>query len=45
LETLAARIAQSGPLNEIDAVGWTVRLAKRIEVQHVLGTAHGKIST
>ncbi|WP_420895008.1 hypothetical protein, partial [Sorangium cellulosum] len=35
---------RDGPLNELDAVGWAIRLAKRIEALHALGVAHGAIS-
>lgn len=31
-------------MNELDAVGWAIRLAKRIEALHALGVAHGAIS-
>lgn len=44
METLADRISRDGPLNELDAVGWAIRLAKRIEALHALGVAHGSIS-
>jgi serine/threonine protein kinase len=44
LETLADRIAREGPLNELDAVGWAIRLAKHLEALHVHGVAHGSIS-
>jgi hypothetical protein len=44
VETLATRILRDGPLNELDAVGWAIRLAKRIEALHALGVAHGAIS-
>jgi hypothetical protein len=44
VETLADRISRDGPLNELDAVGWAIRLAKRIEALHALGVAHGSIS-
>jgi hypothetical protein len=45
VETLADRIQREGPLNELDAVGWVVRLAKRLEALHSLGVAHGSVST
>lgn len=45
METLADRIQREGPLNELDAVGWVVRLAKRLEALHSLGVAHGSVST
>ncbi|WP_437754752.1 serine/threonine protein kinase [Sorangium sp. So ce1389] len=44
METLAARIARAGPLPDRDAVGWVVRLAKRIEKLHARGTVHGRLS-
>ncbi|XXT18468.1 hypothetical protein WME94_50390 [Sorangium sp. So ce429] len=44
METLAARIARAGPLPDKDAVGWVVRLAKRIEKLHARGTVHGRLS-
>lgn len=44
METLADRIARDGALNELDAVGWVIRLVKRIEGIHALGRAHGSIS-
>jgi hypothetical protein len=44
VETLAARVRRSGPINELDAVGWAIRLAKRVEDLHRLGVAHGGIS-
>ncbi len=44
METLADRIAREGPLNELDAVGWAIRLAKRIESMHALGVTHGSVS-
>lgn len=44
METLAARIAREGPVNELDAVGWIVRLAKKLETLHARGLAHGGIS-
>lgn len=44
METLADRIAREGALNELDAVGWVIRLAKRIEGIHALGAVHGSIS-
>ncbi len=44
METLADRIAREGPLNELDAVGWAIRLAKRIEGMHALGVTHGSLS-
>lgn len=44
VETLADRIAREGPLNELDAVGWAIRLAKGIETMHALGVTHGSLS-
>lgn len=44
VETLADRIAREGPLNELDAVGWAIRLAKGIEAMHALGVTHGSLS-
>lgn len=44
METLADRIARDGPLNELDAVGWIIRLAKKLETMHARGLAHGGIS-
>ncbi len=44
METLAERIARDGPVNELDAIGWAIRLAKRLEALHALGVAHGSVS-
>jgi hypothetical protein len=44
VETLADRITRDGPVNELDAVGWAIRLAKRLESLHGLGVAHGSVS-
>ena len=44
METLAERITRDGPVNELDAIGWAIRLAKRLETLHVLGVAHGSVS-
>ena len=44
METLAERIAREGPVNELDAVGWIVRLAKKLESLHSRGLAHGGVS-
>ncbi len=44
VKTLAARVKSDGPLNELDAVGWVIRLAKRVEELHQLGVAHGALS-
>ncbi len=44
METLAERIARDGPVSELDAIGWAIRLAKRLEALHMLGVAHGSVS-
>jgi hypothetical protein len=44
VETLAERIARDGPVSELDAIGWAIRLAKRLEGLHALGVAHGSVS-
>lgn len=44
METLAERIGREGPVNELDAVGWIVRLAKKLESMHSRGLAHGGVS-
>ncbi len=44
VETLDDRIARDGPIKELDAVGWAIRLAKRLEALHSLGVAHGSVS-
>ncbi|MEP7125691.1 MAG: hypothetical protein ABJE95_32475 [Byssovorax sp.] len=44
METLDERIARDGPIKELDAVGWAIRLAKRLEALHSLGVAHGSVS-
>lgn len=44
VESLAERIARHGPLGELDAIGWAIRLAKRIEVLHARGVVHGSVS-
>lgn len=31
-------------MNELDAIGWAIRLAKRLEALHQLGVAHGSVS-
>jgi len=31
-------------VKELDAVGWAIRLAKRLEALHALGVAHGSVS-
>lgn len=43
METLAERITREGPINELDAVGWIVRLAKKLESMHARGLAHGAV--
>jgi hypothetical protein len=44
VETLAERIARDGPVSELDAIGWAIRLAKRLEALHTLGVSHGSVS-
>jgi serine/threonine protein kinase len=44
VESLADKIRRDGALNELDAVGWVIRLAKRIEVLHSRGIAHGGVT-
>jgi hypothetical protein len=44
VETLAERIQRDGPVSELDAIGWAIRLAKRLEALHGLGVAHGSVS-
>lgn len=44
METLQTRVQREGPLDAADAVGWVVRLAKRIEELHRMGVAHGCLS-
>jgi hypothetical protein len=44
VETLADRIARDGPVSELDAIGWAIRLAKRIETLHALVVSHGSVS-
>ena len=44
VESLAERIARHGPLGELDAIGWAIRLAKRLEVLHAQGVVHGSVS-
>ncbi|MDI3282301.1 hypothetical protein [Polyangium sp. 15x6] len=44
METLADRIARDGPLNELDAVGWIIRLTKKLEALHSRGQSHGGVS-
>ena len=44
MDTLASTILAIGPFTESEAVGWTLRLAKRVEALHRFGVAHGGIS-
>ena len=44
MDTLASLVSGLGPLTELEAVGWTLRIAKRVESLHRLGVAHGGIS-
>lgn len=44
METLADKIKRDGALNELDAVGWAIRLAKRIELLHSRGISHGGVT-
>lgn len=44
METLADRIGAKGPLPPQLAVGWVIRLSKRIEQLHQLGVTHGRVS-
>jgi hypothetical protein len=44
METLASRIARDGGLQEVDAVGWAIRVARTIEQSHDRGRTHGRIS-
>ncbi|MRG92085.1 hypothetical protein [Polyangium spumosum] len=44
METLADRITRDGPLNELDAVGWIIRLTKKLEALHARGQTHGSVS-
>jgi hypothetical protein len=44
LETLSTRILRDGPFDQLDAVGWIIRLAKGLEPIHALGVAHGSIT-
>ena len=43
METLASSVAREGALEAADAVGWVIRLAKRIEPVHAFGVAHGNL--
>ncbi|AKT36215.1 hypothetical protein [Chondromyces crocatus] len=44
METLAARIARAGALQDVDAVAWAIRLAKNVERLHAAGKVHGHVS-
>ena len=44
MQTLEELVHRDGPLNELDAVGWAIRVAKCVEQLHKLGVAHGGIS-
>ena len=44
METLASRIAREGGLNEVDAVGWAIRMARSVERMHDDGFVHGRLS-
>ena len=44
VNTLAVLVSKQGPLLPADAVGWMVRLAKRVEAMHGSGRIHGNIS-
>ncbi|MCC6525042.1 MAG: hypothetical protein IT373_20475 [Polyangiaceae bacterium] len=44
MDTLAELVRKSGRLPTEEAVGWAIRLAKRIEELHRLGVAHGGLS-
>ena len=44
METLGDVVRRDGPLNELDAVGWAIRAAKRVEALHRFGVVHGGIS-
>lgn len=44
MNTLAVLVTKQGPLLPADAVGWMVRLAKRIELMHGSGRVHGNLS-
>jgi hypothetical protein len=44
VESLAERIARDGPLSELDAIGWAIRLSKRLGALHDLGVPHGSVS-
>jgi hypothetical protein len=44
VEVLADRVARDGPLDELDAVGWAVRLAKTLDALHREGKVHGAVS-
>jgi hypothetical protein len=44
VNTLAVLVTKQGPLLPADAVGWMVRLAKRVELMHASGRIHGNLS-
>lgn len=44
MNTLAVLVTQQGPLLPADAVGWAIRIAKRIELMHGSGRVHGNLS-
>lgn len=44
METLAALISREGKLSTQEAVGWVLRLAKRVNEQHQQGLVHGNVS-
>jgi hypothetical protein len=44
METLASRVAREGGLQEIDAVGWAIRVARSVERVHERGGVHGRLS-
>jgi hypothetical protein len=44
VDTLANLVQKGGPLSELEAVGWVIRLAKSVELLHRAGSAHGAIS-
>src|SRR5689334_21938056 len=44
METLASWIARNGALQETDAVGWVIRVARTVERMHERFDVHGRIS-
>ncbi len=44
METLASRVAREGGLQEIDAVGWAIRVARSVQRIHERGGVHGRLS-